>query len=90
MKVYVLSIDWAHDGECESIYGCGVREVYADREQALVAMNKLIEQEYQDNDTLKQYDVERTATEFIAGERGCFSEEHFCVWLSERDLVEGE
>jgi len=87
MKVYVLSIDWACDGECESVYGCGVREVYADKEQALVALNKVVEDEYKLNDRLKGYQVERTATEFIAGEEGRFTDEHFCAYVSEREVL---
>lgn len=86
MKVYVISIDWAHDGECESTYGCGTREVYADKEQALAAMNKMIEQEYKNNDTLKEYEVERTDTEFISWEDGWYNDEHFCIWVSEREV----
>lgn len=87
MKVYVISIDWSSGGECESIYGCGVREVYSDKEKALEALNQIVEEEYKNNDKLKTYDVERTATEFIAGERGSFTDEHFCVYVSEREVM---
>lgn len=87
MKVYVLSIDWSHDGDCESVYGCGVREVYADKEKALEALNKVVAEEYKNNENLKDYDVERTATEFVAGERGYFTPEHFCAFISEREVV---
>lgn len=87
MKIYVISIDWASGGECESIYGCGVREVYSDKEKALEALNQIVEEEYKNNDKLKTYDVERTATEFVSGERGSFADEHFCVYVSEREVM---
>lgn len=87
MKVYIISVDWASGGECESIYGSGVREVYSDKEKALEALNQIVEEEYKNNDKLKTYDVERTATEFTAGERGSFNDEHFCVCVSEREVL---
>lgn len=86
MKVYVVSIDWAHDGDCESVYGCGVREVYAKKEDALIALNRIVGEEFKNSPYIKKYQVERTATEFISGEDGCFSEEHFCVYVSEREV----
>lgn len=87
MKVYVVSIDWAHDGDCESVYGCGVREVYAKKEDAQKEMWRIIKEEIEENPHIKNYDEqERDPNQFQAWENGYFAQEHFCVYISEREV----
>lgn len=86
MKVYVVSVDWAHDGDCESVYGCGVREVYAKREDARKEMERIIKEEIEENPHIKNYKQERNLDGFEAWEDGYYTQEHFCVYVSEKEV----
>lgn len=92
MKVYVVEKLWAEDGEDSACYGSGVREVFANKADAITHMKELIKDENEAQDIFDDlgvrdgWEVSEGETSWSAWESGCYSQEHICIFVEEREV----